>query len=157
MSVANGLGDIPSLTQTSLRTAACSTVSALRNGWSDQDMADEWGVSAGTVNNATNQNHDLSLMSFLRLGKRFRAAGVNTVLALIGLRATEADAVHIDVAGLPCELAGTLPLLIDLLRDGECSNGDVRQLEAAGAIESIVTIAEYLRQRRDAVRLRVAP
>lgn len=157
MSVNNGLRDIPSLNQTSVQVAVAASVAALRNGWSDQDMADEWGVSAGTVNNAQNKRHDLSLMNWLKLGKRFGPSGLNTVLALLGMRAVQESAVVVDVAKVPAELAATLPEMINLLCDGDCKDQDVRALEANGSIDTILKVADFLRQRRDEVRLRAIP
>lgn len=154
MSVNNGLRDLPSLTQSSVRTAIASTVAGLRNGHSDQDMADEWGVSAGTVNNAQNLRNDLALMSWLRLGRRFGPDGLNTVLALLRMKAVRDDAVVVDVAKVPFEIASTLPLLIHLLADGECCDSDLRKLEEAGVIDTLLTTADFLRQRRDDVRLK---
>jgi hypothetical protein len=150
VSVTNGLGDLPRLTQSSVLKAVASTVSGCRNGWSDQEMADEWDVSAGTVNNATNKKHEISLTNWLKLGRRFRAAGLNPVLALLRMKAVQDDAVVLDVAKVPFEIASVLPLLIALFDDGECSDSDVRQLDKAGAIETLQRTADYLRQRRDA-------
>lgn len=150
----NGLGVSPSLKQSSLRQAVATTVAANRNGWSEAEMAEEWGVSAGTVGNAQNKNHDLGLLNWLKLGRRFGPAGVNTVLALIGMRAIRDDSATLDVSKLPVELAQCLPLLIELLADGECCDADVRRLEQAGVISTLARVADVLRQRRDTVRLR---
>lgn len=141
------------LTQSSLQTAIASTVAAHRNGHSDQDMADEWGVSAGTVNNAQNKRHDLALMNWLKLGKAYGPDALNTALALVGAKAVPDDAVTVDVKAVPADIARVLPLLIDLFRDGRCCNADVRTLEQAGAIDTLLTVAEWLRQRRNDVRL----
>lgn len=149
----NGLGDVPGLKQSSVLSAIASTVSSFRNGWSDQEMADEWDVSAGTVNNATNKKHELSLSNWLKLGKRFGPAGLNTVLALLKMKAVRDDAVVVDVAAVPFSVASVLPLLIKLLADGDCTDADVRELERAGAIDTMLQTADFLRQRRDDVRL----
>lgn len=156
MSDHNGLRDLPSLTQTSLRKAVAATVAAHRNGWSDQDMGDEWGVSAGTVNNAQNAAHDLALMNWLKLGKRFGPGGLNTVLALLGVRAIQDTDVVLDVSKVPHDVASLLPVLIELLSDGDCKAADIRKLEEIDAIDRIQKVADFLRQRRDEVRLSVA-
>lgn len=150
----NVLGDVRRLKQSSLRQAIATTVAANRNGWSEAEMAEEWGVSAGTVGNAQNKNHDLSLMNWLKLGERFGPAGLNTVLGLIGMRAIRDDSCVLDVSNVPLELAQCLPLLIELLADGECCDADVRKLEKAGVIGTLARVADVLRQRRDTVRLR---
>lgn len=152
--VPNGFGDCRRLKQSSLRQAVATTVAANRNGWSEAEMAEEWGVSAGTVGNAQNKNHDLSLMNLLKLGERFGPAGVNTVLALIGMRAIRDDQCVIDVSAMPVEIAQCVPLMIELLADGDCSDADVHRLEKAGVIATLARTADMLRQRRDSVRLR---
>ena len=143
------------LTQSSLRQAVSETVRHIQGSGTDQDMADSWGVSAGTVVNARNRNHDLSSLPLLKLGERFKADGLNTVLALIGLQAAPVDNVIVDVSSVPCEVAKCVPLLIQLLADGQCCNSDVRQLDDAGVIDSLGEIADMLRQRRDRLRLTV--
>lgn len=150
----NGLSDVRRLKQSSLRTAVASSVTATRNGWSDAEMAEEWGVSPGTVNNAQNKAHDLGLMNWLKLGERFGPAGLNTVMGLVGMKAVRDDQCVVDVTGIPVEIAQCLPLLIELLADGECCDGDVHKLEKAGVISTLARVADMLRQRRDIVRLR---
>jgi hypothetical protein len=116
-------------------------------------MAEEWDVSAGTVNNATNKKHEISLSNWLKLGRRFGPGALDTVLSLVGAKAVAITQVAIDVAKVPFDIASVLPLLIELFADGDCSDGDVRRLERAGAIEAITRVAEYLRQRRNEVRV----
>lgn len=149
----SGLSNRVRLTQSAYRTAVASAVAGVRNGYSDQDMADAWGVSAGTVNNAQNKRADLSGLPLLKLGERFGPEALDTVLALIGAKAVRDDAVLLDPGTVPTAMASVLPLLIDLFRDGDCSPSDVRALDRAGAIDSILKIADWLRQQRDTVRL----
>lgn len=153
MTGTNGLGDRVRLTQTSYRHAVSETVAAARNGYSDQEMADIWGVSAGTVNNAQNKNNDLSALPLLKLADRFGPDALNTVLALVGAKAVQVDAVTVDVSAIPCEVAKVVPLLIELFADGHCSNNDVRTLDKAGAIDCLGRVVDMLRQRRDGMRL----
>jgi hypothetical protein len=147
----NGLSNCSSLKQSSVLTKIAATVSLLRGAWTDQDMADEWGVSAGTVSNAQNQRHELSLMAWLRLGKRFGTAGLNPVLSLLRMKAVRDDAIVIDLAKVPLKVASALPLLMQVMGDNECCDGDVRKLEEAGAIDEFVALAAYLEQRRSAI------
>ena len=154
MSVNNGLSNRPRLTQTAYRTAVSSTVASLRNGYTDQDMADMWGVSAGTVNNAQNHKHDLGALPLLMLADRFGPGALNTVLNLVGAKAVHDGDVVIDVGKVPHKVASTLPLLIELLTDGVCCDHDIRKLEDAGAIDLFCDLADMLRQRRDGVRLK---
>lgn len=153
MSVHKGLSNRPRLTETSYQHAVAGSVAAMRNGYSDQEFAELWGVSSGTVNNAQNKKHALSGMPLLKLGERFGPEALDTVLSLIGARAVPVDAVTIDVSAVPCDVAKVVPLLIELFADGDCSNGDVRTLEKAGAIDCLGRVADMLRQRRDGMRL----
>lgn len=149
----NGLGNSVRLTQSAYRAATSETVRALQNGGSDQDMADVWGVSSGTVANVRNKNNDLSGMPLLKLGEQFGPEALDTVLALIGARAVRRDAITLDVSAIPCDVAKTVPLLIELLADGDCSVSDVRALDQAGAIDCLGRVADLLRNKRDAMRL----
>jgi len=156
MLVHNGLRNRSRLTQSSYRTAISETVKAVQGSESDRDMADEWGVSAGTVANARNRAGDLNAVSLLKLGERFGPQALDSVLSLIGARAVDREAVAIDVSAIPCDVAGVLPLMIELFRDGECCTDDVRKLDKAGAIDCLSAIAEMLRNKRDALRTGVA-
>ncbi len=150
----NGVSKRPRLTQSAYREAISETVRSLQNGDTDKEMAERWTVSAGTVLNARNKNNDLSGMPLLKLGERFGPDALSTVLALIGAKAVPDDAVTVDVSAVPCDVAGTLPLLIELFRDGECCDGDIRKLDQSGAIDCFLRVADMLRQRRDGMRLR---
>lgn len=152
--VNNVLGKKPRLTQSAYRQAVAETVVALQGADSDDDMAEAWGVSSGTVGNARNRRNDLSSIPLLQLGGRFGPEHLDTVLSLIGARAVPVDAVTIDVASVPCNVAKVVPLLIELFSDGECCDHDVRTLEKAGAIDCLARVADMLRERRDALRLR---
>jgi hypothetical protein len=74
------------------------------------------------------------------------------VLSLIGARAVDREAVAVDVSKVPCNVAKVLPLLIELFADGECNDADVRTLDKSGAIECLTSVADMLRDRRDALR-----
>jgi hypothetical protein len=152
----NGLGSSPRLSQSSYRQAVSETVRHLQGSDTDQDMADRWGVSDGTVMNARNRNHDLSPIPLLKLGERWRGEGLNTVLALIKMKAVDEKAIAIDAADIPCEVAECVPELIKALHDGDCTAEDVHKLDQAGVIDTLCKVAESLRQHRDRLRLRVA-
>lgn len=156
MPLSNGLGDAARLTQSSYRAAVSETVRDLQGAGSDRDMADAWGVSSGTVENARNRKHDLQGISLLKIGERFGPAALDTTLALIGARAVARDEVTVDVSRVPCDVAKTLPLLIELLADGEVCAGDVRKLDQAGVIDCLGKVADMLRDARDRMRLSVA-
>jgi hypothetical protein len=148
------LGRKPRLTQNSYREAVAETLAAIQQSDSDQDMADAWGVSAGTVANCRNRNHNLNAVPLLQMGERFGPDALGTVLRLIGAKAVPIDAMVLDVSAIPFNVAKTLPLLIQLFQDGECCDHDVRTLEKAGAIDCLGRIADMLRERRDTIRLR---
>lgn len=149
-----GLGNGLRLTQSSYRDAVAETVRDLQDGGSDRDMADAWGVSSSTVENARNRKHDLAGISLLKLGERFGPEALDTVLATIGARAVRREAVTVDVGRLPCDVATTLPLLIELFADGDCSVSDIRKLEEAGVVDCFIRVADALRNARDTMRLR---
>ena len=153
MFVHNGLRNRTRLTQTAYRNAVRETVIDVAGEASDRDMADQWGVSSGTVANARNRKGDLSAVPLLSLGERFGPAALDTVLSLIGARAVDREAVTVDVSKVPCDVAKVLPLLIELFSDGECCDGDVRKLDQAGAIDCLTDVADMLRNRRDAMRV----
>lgn len=150
----NGFGSSHRLTQSSYRQAVSETVRGLQSDDTDQDMADRWGVSDGTVMNARNRNHDLSGLNLLKLGERFRGEGLNTILALIKMKAVDETAIAIDAADIPCEVAECVPELIKALHDGNVSGEDIHKLDKAGVIDTLCKVAESLRQHRDRIRLR---
>lgn len=152
MIVHNGLRNRPRLTQNTMRKGLSETVRSLQDAESDQEFSEQWGVSAGTVANARNQNSSVSLLPFLQLADRFGADALNTVLSLVGAKAVNLESVTVDISAVPCDVARVLPLLIELFRDGECCDGDVRVLDKAGAIDALIGIADMLRSRRDEVR-----
>src|SRR5437868_3398418 len=65
------LGGCRPITQSSYRRVVASIVNAIKaeHHESDQDVADRLGVSAATVNNASNQRGDLSPVTMLNLGR----------------------------------------------------------------------------------------
>jgi hypothetical protein len=158
MTPPNGLGDRARLTQSGYRTAVSETIRGLQNGASDTDMADAWGVSSSTVENARNMKHDLSGVSLLKIGKEFGPDALNTVAALIDAKMVPLRSITLtpdDIAAIPCNVAAALPTMIRLLADGDCSDADVRQLDREGVVDCFVKLADMLQQRRDDLRLKV--
>lgn len=146
------------VTQTSYRTAAKATIKALQGDDIDQDFADKWGMSAGTVKTVRNMTNDLSAVPLLNLGTRFGPSALNTVLNLIGAKAVCLETITLtprDIAAIPCNVAATLPTLIRLLADGDASDADIRQLDREGVVDCFMQLADMLQQRRDALRLKV--
>lgn len=151
----NGLRNVAHLTQSALQRALAGTVSDIQNGDTDQDMADAWGVSAGTVANVRNHNHTLSLMGFLHLGERFGPKGLDRVLALIGLQASNRDAVVVtadDLKAIPQVIVDCLPTILRHLGDGTYCRNDHQAFEEAGIVDSFLEVADKMRAMRDAAR-----
>lgn len=142
------------LTHNSLREAVSTTVRALQVHKTDNEMADEWGTSPGTVANARNKNHTIGLEPFLRLGKEYGVEGVDTCLALVGLRAQRIEARTIDITRVPHDVAKCLPMLIERLADGEWSDEDQAAFERAGIVSTLLDLSEQMCGRRDERRLR---
>jgi hypothetical protein len=142
------------LTHNSLRAAVSETVRSLQGGKTDNEFADEWGTSAGTVANARNKNHTIGLEQFLRLGKEYGAEGVDTCLSLVGLKAQRIEARYLDITAIPQSVAECLPMLIDKLRDGEWSDEDQAAFERAGIVHTMLNLADTMREKRDERRLR---
>lgn len=151
----NVLPVVPPLTQSAYRAAVGETVIALQNGDTDQDMADLWGVSAGTVKNSRNRGNDLSALPLLKLARVFGPTALNTVLRMVGAKAVPLSSVHVDVASIPCNVAEAVPTLIRLFADGDASDDDIRQLDREGVIDRFIEITNMMEERRDALRLKV--
>ena len=144
------------LTHNSLRVAVSETVRHLQGSKTDIEFSEEWGTSAGTVANARNKNHTLGLEAFLRLGKEYGTEGVDTVLALVDLKAQRREARYLDITTVPHEVAKCLPMLIELLADGEWSDEDQAAFERAGIVHTMLNLADTMRNKRDERRLRSA-
>lgn len=142
------------LTQTSLREAVSETVRSLQGDKTDEEFAEEWGTSAGSVLNARNRNHTVGLEPFLRLGKEYGPDGVDTALALVGLHSLPINAPVLDISKVPHDVAKCLPLLIERLGDNDWSDDDQVAFEKAGIVHCILNLADQMRERRDARRLR---
>lgn len=153
------LGNLPRLTQNSYREAVSRTVAAQQatDSLTDQDMSDLLGISAASVGNARNKKGDLGAVAMLAVGKSFGPEALNTILALIGAKAVPTDAICCgNVSHIPVAIAQALPLLITLLGDNDCCDDDVRTLDKAGAIDTIIRAASMLERRRNEVRLKDA-
>lgn len=144
----------PRLTNNSLREAISTTVRSLQGDKTDIDMADEWGTSPGTVANARNKNHTIGLDAYLRLGKEYGAHGVDTALGLVGLYALPLEATILDISKVPHDVAKCLPVLMERLTDGDWSDEDQAAFEQAGIVHCLLNLADQMREKRDARRLR---
>ena len=90
---------IPLPTQSSLRRAVAGIIRSVQLDYhlTDEEMADEIGVSAGTIANGRNEKSDLNAATIARIGHRYGAERLDPYAALYGARnvpiqAEEADA-----------------------------------------------------------------
>lgn len=76
-------------TQSSLRGAVAAMIRDIQRDYheSDQDTADNLGVSAGTISNARNSKADLGAVTIARIGHRYGASYVDPYHALYGATA----------------------------------------------------------------------
>jgi len=84
-----------------------------------------------------------------------RGNALDPILAHFHRRSVAIDDVTIDIAAIPSDVASCLPLLIDLLRDGECDEDDTRRLERAGVIDCLGRVVDMLRDKREHLKLKV--
>jgi hypothetical protein len=84
-----------------------------------------------------------------------RGTALDSILAHFHRRSVAIDDVTIDVAAIPSDVAGCLPLLIELFRDGHISDDDVRKLDQSGTIDCLGRVADMLRDRRSELKLKV--
>lgn len=84
----NVLLPIPMPTQSSLRSAVAGIIRGIQLdcGLTDEQMADEIGVSAGTVGNARNEKADLNAATIARIGHRYGVERLDPYAALYGAR-----------------------------------------------------------------------
>lgn len=90
---------IPLPTQKSLRAAVAKIIRRvqLEAHLTDDDLADELGISVGTVRNARNEQTDLNATTIAKIGAKFGAEVLDPYAALYGARnvpieASDADA-----------------------------------------------------------------
>lgn len=117
-------------TQSSLRRAVAGIIRSVQldRGLTDEEMADEIGVSAGTIGNARNEKSDLNAATIARIGHRYGVERLDPYSALYGARnvpivASDADAlpsltgaVHrLAVAQSPASQGGPAVLHDELL------------------------------------------
>jgi transcriptional regulator with XRE-family HTH domain len=103
----NVLLPCPLPTQKELRDAVSKIISRAQaeHSLTDDEMADEIGVSIGTVRNARNKQADLNATTIARIGAKFGAEALDPYSALYGARNVPLDAADTDA--LP-SLAGAV-------------------------------------------------
>lgn len=81
-------------TQSSLRRAVAEIIRGVQldRKLTDEEMADEIGVSAGTVSNARNEKSDLNAATIARIGHRYGVERLDPYAALYGARNVPIDA-----------------------------------------------------------------
>lgn len=85
-------------TQKSLRAAVARIIRAIQHEHhlTDEALADEIGVSIGTVRNARNELADLNAATIARVGARFGAGTLDPYAALYGARNVPIEACDAD-------------------------------------------------------------
>lgn len=103
----NGLLPMPLPTQSSLRRAVAEIIRGVQldHELTDEEMADQIGVSAGTISNARNEKSDLNAATIARIGHRYSAERLDPYAKLYGARHVPLDAEDTDA--LP-SLAGSV-------------------------------------------------
>lgn len=109
------------------------------------------GCEEKTVRRARDRETSLKASTIFNMLARDGAA-LDPILAHFGRRSTAIEADCLDVASIPHEIAMCLPLLIELLRDGDCSEADTRKLDRAGVIDRLAEVADMLRARRERLK-----
>lgn len=85
-------------TQKSLRAAVARIIRSiqLEHHLTDDALADEVGISVGTVRNARNEMADLNANTLAKIGARFGAEALDPYAALYGARNVPLDARDVD-------------------------------------------------------------
>jgi hypothetical protein len=94
----NVLLPVPLPTQKLLRSAVAQIIRRVQldHSLTDEALADEIGVSVGTVRNARNELADLNAATIARIGARFGAETIDPYAALYGARNVPLDAGAVD-------------------------------------------------------------
>jgi DNA-binding Lrp family transcriptional regulator len=89
----NGFLPLALPTQKSLRAAVATIIRDVQRdyGETDQETADNLGISDGTVRNARNERADLNAVTIARIGARYGAHYVDPYHRLYGARAAQVE------------------------------------------------------------------
>lgn len=94
----NDLLPMPLPTQSSLRHAIAEIIRGVQldHKLTDKDMAEQIGVSPGTIGNARNEECDLNATTIARIGHRYGAERLDPYAKLYGARNVPLDAGEVD-------------------------------------------------------------
>ena len=153
----NGLGDRPTLTQSSYRRAVAAIVRSIQANKheSDQDTADRLGVSAATVGNARNEKGDLAPLTLLRIGAVYGLDAINPAMLLMGGKAVPVEARCVPDREMPVVVCKGQLFLAEALADNDQVDDD--ELLAPGAAEAVEAcgqVFDTLRWRVNSLRAR---
>ena len=112
------------------------------------------GCEEKTVRRARDRETTLKASTTFNMLAR-KGEALDPILAHFHRRSVAIHEVTVDVASIPCDIAGCLPMLIDLLRDGDCNDDDTRKLDRAGVIDCLANVADLLREKRERLKLKV--
>jgi hypothetical protein len=152
----NVLTDCAPVTQSSYRAVVAGIINAIKaeTGDSDQDVADRLGVSAATVNNASNKRGDLSPVTMLQLGRVYGLTRLQPVAAMLQAKLSPAAAVCTSDADLPIGAARGQLFLARALADQRIDDSEI--IEGADDIEAAAQVFDTLKWRLDSIRTRRA-
>lgn len=146
------LGGCGPITQSSYRRVVASIINAIKadQHQSDQDLADSLGVSAATVNNASNQRGDLSPVTMLKLGATYGLHRLQPIAGMLGAKLSPADAVCTSDNDLPIGAARGQLFLARALADKKIDDNEV--LAGGEDIEAAYQTFGVLKWRLDGLR-----
>ena len=148
----NVLPPVLAITEEDAREDLSRTLLRLCSEHGPKKVAKNAGCDEKTIRNARDEKSTLRIDSVFNLLLMDETA-LDPLLARFGRRTTAVEAVTLDVAEIPCDVAEAVPLLIKLFHDGDASDEDIRTLDREGVIQRFVDLADMLVSRRDNVRL----
>lgn len=157
MPVNNGLGVLPTLTQSSYRSAVAAIIRNVQSlhRESDQDTADRLGVSAATVGNARNEKGSLAPETLLRIGAAYGLEAIAPALLLIGAKAAPIAASCTSDREMPVAVSRAQLFLAQCLaNDDQVDDDELLSPGAADAVEQGGQVFDTLRWRLTSLRSR---
>lgn len=152
----NVLTNTAPITQSSYRRIVASIVNAIKadHHESDLDVADRLGVSAATVNNASNQRGDLSPVTMLKLGQTYGLSRLQPIANMLGAKLSPMEAICTTDADLPIGAARGQLFLARALSDQRIDDNEI--IAGAADIEAACEVFSTLKWRLDSARARRA-
>lgn len=142
----NVLRDAP-LTHNLLRKMVAGVVRSIqaREEQSDGEMGDVLGVSASTVANARNERNDLSALTLIQVGRRYRMDDLQPLAALVGAKLVPLDAAAKPDLSLPCIVNRFSLELSIALEDGKLDGSELVKMRPQ--LDALGNVIDNLRER----------